>query len=55
MSKYTKLDSSTFDDFADELMNFSALEWGKEAKKQTYAQRDKTRYEMWAKMSRWIN
>src|SRR5215472_1160278 len=50
MSKYTKLDSSTFDDFADELMNFSALVWDKEAKTQTDAQRDKTRYEMRAKM-----
>jgi hypothetical protein len=50
MSKYTKLDSSTFDDFADELMNFSALVWDKEAKNQTDAQRDKTRYEMRAKM-----
>ena len=35
MSKYTKLDSSTFDDFADELMSFSALVWDKEAKNQT--------------------
>ena len=51
MSKYTKLDSSTFDDFADDLMNFSALVWDKEAKNQTDAQRDKTRYEMRAKMS----